>query len=1319
MQRIRKSIILISLWILAIAANAQQILPFSQHIETGSKTIFCIFKDADGIWWNGTSQGLFTTAQLMGYANHVYSRHPELENNIVQIQQDNIGRLWLMTQANKYMIYTPRTNELITDTEQYLQQMDIKVWYEFRAYVDKEGKVWFYKDRNLYVHDFSSGKTKFFSLPASSGRIIGVTDVGKRCVVLTEKAAYMTATALNRIRPVFLVHTPASFLYDQALCELTGKGDLWVYSNSQLYTYFVQQKKWVKRSEVIPDVNTILRLPNDRVYISTTNTGIYVYDAHGKWETHVFQSQPLVNGLVNNHIRCMFYDPQSNVIAVSYHKNDVTLFQADSHELREHYVQWGGNMYHVEDIISFAPADKESVWVGTEDNGVYRVKTDGSDKILENRFPKTTITAILQDSKGKLWAGAYHGGLLCSDGRKFFAGESPYRIIEISQRRFIVLLNGKGLFVFDPQTGDKTPIPTENPWVMDVARKGDYIYVATPKFFYQVNVKTLKSKTIPASAFRHSNFSNGNKAMVADWRGWIWLVNYKGHSPVDIYDTKTGNIFQCQELQDYDISSLREDAHGHLWCATDQGLVVVKVRKNNHAKAVKDKPYVFELYCFGKNFSSLFNHRAMMNVEPSNLIIGTTQGFLLVNYNKLEKSMASDKQKCQMIISSLRINDNYVSPGKEMNGRVLVESDLPYLKYLHLKHYENNVMIECHPKGMVANDLSSYYYKLEGLNKDWLPMDNHIITLSNLPSGKYKLLLKEQDVNHHDYQEIVLMTIEVDSSFWNSAWAYCLYLLVLGGMGFFGYRYIRRRQEFRNKVREIKAAADHEKEVNEMKLQFFTNISHDLRTPLTLIITPVENLMNTVKDSELQQTLSIIYRNAKSLFGLVNQILDFRKLETTNGQLNLSYGDVVTFIRERFEGFQLMADQQKLTMTFESYQDTLDLAFDKDKLGKVITNLLSNAIKYTPEGGKIGVRIFKSDEHLCVEVWDTGVGVPDTEKQRIFDKFYVLTKAKNKFSSTGLGLHIVKEYADLWGGRVEVVDNQPQGVCFKVFIPMLHLSELQQTSEIKSETSTQSLTVEARDATILLVEDNPELLGYMAKVLSREYHVCQATDGRQALQVLQGTEVDVIVSDVMMEGMDGYELCKSVKSNINTSHIPFLLLTAKAMSQDEIKGLELGANDYMTKPFNFDILRLRIRGLLDRVKLARERIENDEEIKPSEVTVTTLDEQLLADTIRVVEENMGDAKFNVDDLSVKLCMHRTNLYKKLQFITGKTPSQFIRMMRLKRGKQLLSRGNVLISQVAYEVGFNDPKKFARYFKEKFGMYPSEYAKEMELKDKKS
>ena len=1332
MQQIRNFILFLGLWLTSLVAQAQQILPFSQHFETGSRTIFCTFRDADGIWWNGTSQGLFTSAQLMGSANRVYKRHPELENNIVQIQQDNMGRLWLKTQANKYMIYTPRTNELIYDVEKYLREANLRnVKYDFRTHIDAEGKAWIYKDRMLYVHDFRNHVTKFLILPASTGRIIGIANCGKRSVVLTEKAAYLTSSVMGKIRPVLFTRTPESFQYGQTLCEMNSKGDLWVYANSHLYTYFAHSKTWKLRQEIVPDVTSILRLPDDQFYIATSNTGIFVYDSKGNLKSHVFQSLPLVNGLVNNHIQSLFYDPQSHVIAVAYHKHDMSLFLADSHELREHYVQWSGNHFNVEDIICFAPADEQSVWVGTEDNGAYRIMTDGSDKIVENRFPKTAVTVLMKDKQGKLWAGIYHGGLCCSDGEKFFPGESPYHIIEVSPRRLIVLLNGKGIFALDPQTGQTTPIPTENPWIMDLAQMGNYIYAATPLFLYQINMYTLKSTTIPASAFKHSNFSNANKTLLADRRGWIWLVNYKGHSPVDIYDTKTGRTFQCRQLQDYDISSLREDGHGHIWFATDQGMVIVRVNKNKDEKISAEEPYSFDLYCFGKKATSFFNLRAMMNVDRSRLMVGTTQGFRLLDVNQLEKSIVSNQITHQMIISSLRVNDNYVSPGMEMDGRVLVSSDLPYLKDLHLRYYENNLLIECHPKGLEVNELSSYKYKLEGLNKEWLPMENHIITLSNLPSGKYKLLLKKQDINHHENQEIVLLNIEIDSPIWSTGWAYCLYLIIVALLCYFRYRYYHRRQKFREKMREIRAAAKHEKEVNDMKLQFFTDISHDLRTPLTLIITPVETLMNTVKDADMQLTLSIIYRNARNLFGLVNQILDFRKLERSSGQLNLSYGDVVAFVREKMVGFQLMAKGQNLSMTFESDMDKFLLAFDKDKLSKVINNLLSNAINYTPSEGEIGIRMMRKENQLCMEVWDTGNGIPKEERPHIFERFYASARAGGKFASSGLGLNIVKEFADLWGGKVELEDNLPKGTRFKVYLPISQQEIEKQQGKLEqqgkqnlqdskeADLKSCALPLEKRNATILLVEDNVDLLTYMSHVLSREYNVCQATDGNQALQVLKGSEVDLIISDVMMKGMDGYELCRTLKSDINTSHIPIILLTAKTMSMDEIKGLELGASDYITKPFNFDVLRLRIRALLDSIQQARNRIVSDEEIKPSEVTVTTLDEQLLADIIHIIEENMGDAKFNVDDLSVKLCMHRTNLYKKLQFITGKTPAQFIRMMRLKRGKQLLSRGNVLISQVAYEVGFNDPKKFSRYFKEEFGMYPSEYAKEMERRGERA
>lgn len=1214
------------------------------------------------------------------------------------------------------MIYNPKNNALIADVETYLQKQGVKVWYDFRVFIDDEGKVWFYKGHILYVCDFKKRETSKMVLPAWSGCIIGISCNRGQASIVTQKAIYQSSASMAKLHPSFWAHTPIVFQYDMALVDRSQKGDVWVYSKGKLFTYFSKDRVWKERKEVVPDVPALFRLPNDHLCVATSTTGILVYDGNGKFVRQLYQSLPVLNGLVSNHIQSLYYDAQTHAIVVGYNKHGMTFFLADSYDLGEHRVQWNTNMFRVEDVISFAPADGNSVWMGTEDNGIYRVRTDGTDQILENKFPKLAATAVLQDAKGKVWVGAYRKGLLCSDGRQFLQGESPYKIMEIGAHRFIVLLNGKGLMAFNPENGKTIPIPTENPWVMDVARAGRFLYAATPDGLYRIDVRTLKQVVVPASVFKNSSFGNGNRTLLADSRGLVWLVSHKGRSFVDVYDTKARCTFQVSQLKDYDISSLREDKHGHIWCATDRGLVLLKVKPRKSGGRCF---YSFELYCYGKKNTSMFNYRAMMNLGANRLLVGTTQGFLLVDVQRLEKSISKKVESQQLVISSLRINGNYVSPGKVMNGRVLAQSDLPFLKELHLKSNENNIMLECFPKDLFSNGQSLYAYQLEGASKEWIPIENHFINLSNLLPGKYRLLVREQDVNHGGYQPRTLLLIEIASPFWKSSWAYFCYVLLSLMGSFLVYKYYRKRQESRRKLQAMRLAAEQEKKLNEMKLRFFTNISHDLRTPLTLIITPVEDMMNTVKDRSLRHVLGIVYHNAKQLFRLVNQILDFRKLENGATSLNLSYGDMVGFVKEVLQEYSLFAQEQKLSLSFETDADKLEMAFDKGKVEKVIHNLLSNAIKYTPAGGKVGVRLSHTESLLCLECWDTGIGISDEDKPHVFERFYMNGSQNGKFESSGIGLNIVKDFVELWHGRVEVLDNHPQGTIFRVTIPIMDGPVDGQLSREESETTTSQLPIVKTQAKVLLVEDNADLLDYLSRMLSREYEVYQATDGKQALDVIKGTDVDIVISDVMMNGMDGLQLCKHLKGDINTSHIPIILLTAKAMTQDEVEGLSLGASDYLTKPFNLDILRLRIRSILERISQARTKINEEDEINPSEVTVTTLDEQLLADVIRIVEENMGDTNFNVEELSEKLCMHRTNLYKKMQFISGKSPAQFIRMMRLKRGKQLLSRGNVLISQVAYQVGFNDPKKFAKYFKEEFGMYPSEYAKSMSKVDRKS
>lgn len=882
-----------------------------------------MMKDADGILWVGTSLGLMTSAQLV--ANNGYVRYPQLNNVIQGIQQDNLKRLWLRTQSNGYMIYSPRTNELIPDARTYLQGKGLPVWGDMRVELDADGKAWAYAGYHIWIYDSKTHFRKTLTLPKKTGQIVGVKADKKGVIVVTQGAIYLSSSKDNEIQPRFYAKSPCWQNINKKIVDRAPNGTLWLYTDLHLWSFSDHEKSWKWHQEVLPDVTCMLR-PQGGEYllVGTTNNGIYVFDQTDKEMYHGYKQLPLRDGLANNHIEALYYNHENEALAVAYHKHDLSIFNMNPQQFRNHYLQSKENMFLPEDVISFCKGNDNTVWMGTEDNGIYRVKVDGTDEMLENRYPKTAATMVFQDSEGKLWTGLYHQGLLCSDGRRFFQGWAPYHIIEISPTRFFVLINGEGLWMLNPKTGDKKRIPMENYWLMDMARVGDKVYTATPKFLYIVDIHTLIAEKVPAAKFRNSDFKDGNKVMLADRRGWLWLVNYKGHSPVDIYDTKTGHIFQCEQLTPYEVYSLEEDAHGHVWCATDRGLVLVKLDKNK-----ADKGNVFEVHCFGKKSNVLYNFRTMRRVG-NQLAIGHTDGFHLVDPDILEKSIAHARPSERLVLAALRINEKYLSPGKELDGKVLINSDLPYVEHLDLAYDQNNLMLECHPKTFIVNERSSYSYRLKGLDEEWTPMDNHTITLSNLPPGDYRLLIKESDVNKHDFAEYELLSITIRPPFWRTIWAYLIYILLIGGMAILIIRYYQNRKKYRNQINELMLKAE------------------------------------------------------------------------------------------------------------------------------------------------------------------------------------------------------------------------------------------------------------------------------------------------------------------MQAG-----------------------------------------------------------------------------ITPTQVEPVTMDEKLIADAVRIVEENMGDANFSVEELSEKLSMHRTNLYKKLQFLTGKTPSQFIRLMRLKRGKQLLSKGNVLISQVAYEVGFNDPKKFARYFKEEFGMLPSEYVKQQE------
>lgn len=619
---------------------------------------------------------------------------------------------------------------------------------------------------------------------------------------------------------------------------------------------------------------------------------------------------------------------------------------------------------------------------------------------------------------------------------------------------------------------------------------------------------------------------------------------------------------------------------------------------------------------------------------------------------------------------------------------------------------------------------TQYMYKLEGFNNDWLtlPVGVHNVTFTNLAPGKYVLRVKA--INSDGYVGIKEATlgIVVNPPFWMSWWAYLLYAAGLVVVLFLArYRMLKRERE-KFHLQQIENEVAKNEEINNMKFRFFTNVSHELRTPLTLIISPLEGMLKETTD-ELQSTrLQLMYRNAQRLLHLVNQLLDFRKGEMSTHQLSLSEGDIISYVHSVCNSFLLMADKKHIQFSFFSGIDTFSMAFDADKVGKIVMNLLSNAFKFTPEGGRVTVMIEHvtgTPDTLEIKIADTGIGISDVDKEHIFDRFYQADhKGVEETTGNGIGLSLVRDFVTLHEGEVKVFDNIGTGSVFVIQFPVKHVETQvqlpEETGMSVGDEEDREMKEEVREETgrkdfplLLVVDDNEDFRIFMRYSLELQYRVKLAVNGNEAWEMMQEELPDLVISDVMMPQMDGNELCRLIKQDKRIAHIPVILLTARQNTEAKLEGLQTGADDYVTKPFNMTILVLRIRKLIELSRYHRVT-QGMIDPAPSEIVITSLDEKLIEKAIKYVEDNMSRTELSVEELSRELGMSRVHLYKKLLQITGKTPIEFIRVIRLKRAAQLLRESQLHVSEVAFEVGFNNPKYFSRYFKDEFGVLPSVY-----------
>ena len=1310
-----KMVVMLLLPVLSQAEEAKYIF---EHMQTSNHWINDIYQDRDGFMWVSARSGLY---RYHGDGSADYEVISE-GKVFYDISQDADGVMWLMS-SEGLVSYDPATCRMM-DVSMTSEILSAQNWVNCFEISDNND-FWWNESGSIYVR---SAQTKEKVLAGvCEGGVCDLHIKNGIVHVLTEKGTIyrfsLDSTGIVIELPPLMIHEH-EVDYDhgfqhmfvdssQSIWVSQGAYGVWLCRNGGkdiLHLYHGQSDNSIQRGYI----NSIIEDTDGNIWLSSDHGGISVCDKTGKVLSRLVNHPTDGNSLASNSIYTLYCDDSGNVW-VGYTKNGLSIYRGKNKVWSMLHVRSLHERNLNDDINSTCEDAEGNIWLGTDGYGLIKLDPETGEETLytsdNSCLGSNVITDIHCDHKGRIWVGTFYGGLSCIEDNRirtwrygaedsFLASDNIWSIDHDAEGRIWLGTLGGGVQSYDPESGEVNcyrsgPGGLSNDAVHDIDCTEDgKVYVATAYGLSIIDSHTGNVDIVVSDNMTLKSIIN----VMRDSRGLVWL-NEDGI--LQVYDPKKGTFHTPHHQSLNAVRGIMEGYDNMVWAITDNGMCRLQVYRS-----VEDG-YAFDVvsFSFPQCDNLHFNQRSVCMTSDGDFIVGSYCGFMRFRQDQFAQQNISTDVNVRL--TGLYLGNQKIEPGQEYNGSVILDKALGYTDNVRLSHDISVVSVAFSCLDYFSVIDTPLYYRMVGISPEWIRTEGRAgkITFTNLRPGRYRLYITSDT---SDLSKSILLSIRVMPPWWLSWWAIVLYVSVLAAAAFIGNRiYIKRKIEKQIRLEQaIKQERRHY--VDEMKMQFFTNVSHDFRTPLTLIMTPIEDLLEKHPDKRGDTFLMTIYRNAQKLLNLVNEVLDLRKMEMYGSHLNLASADLVVTVKETVDSFMLMAESQGITLGFESEPETLVFDFDSAKISKVLTNLLSNAFKFTPQGGCITVEVSLSgNENVFISVKDTGCGIPDKAKRRIFDRFYQL---KNSPAGSGIGLHVVNEFVLLHGGEVSVSDNIPVGTVFTVNLPVRFIAEDVEymTGGRYDNLSAGPENVSDKRSTILIADDNDDFRAFMCASLGEEYNVLSASDGAEALKVVEANDIDVVISDVMMPGIDGNEFCRKMKSDINTSHIPIILLTAKMMKEDECYGLESGADDYLTKPFNMSILRLRVAKFIEWKKRAKRIFENELEVTTDQITITTLDDRLLQQAINIINENIANPDFSVADLSSALCMHRTSLYKKLVYITGKTPVEFIRSMRLKRAASLLLADGVYISEIAFMVGFNSPKVFAGHFKDEFGCSPTEY-----------
>ena len=1331
-------VLLLSSWMVVAQSYQFKHLEVSDGLSNNSVNTIC--KDRDGFMWFGTTTGL---NRYDGYTFKIY-QHAENDpgslpdNYITDIVEMPDGRFWVNT-GRGYVLFDKEQDCFITDVTGFMKNLESGGVPE-QVFVDREGNTCLSVAGEGCYRYKEGGKRLFFSYVEHSLPEHGVTQIAEcsdgllliyntGLLVCLDRATLAIKWKSDEIKK----YIPAGKTIEFSLF-VDRDNCIWAYSLMGIWAYDCGTKSWRTDLTAIwssrPDViiHAVAQDIEGRIWVGKDYDGIDVLEKETGKVTSLVAHDDNGRSLPHNTIYDLYAD-RDGIMWVGTYKKGVSYYSESIFKF---------NMYEWGDITCIEQADENRLWLGTNDHGILlwnrsTGKAEPFWRDAEGQLPNPVVS-MLKSKDGKLWVGTFNGGLYCMDGSRVrsykegvgntLASNNVWALVEDDKGRIWIASLGGGLQCLEPVSGTFETYTSSNSALLE-NNVTSLCWVDNNTLFFGtanqgVGMMDMRTREIKKIQGQSGNVKLSNDAVnhvYKDSRGLVWIATREG---LNVYDTRRHvflDLSSVAEAKGNFIAAITEDQERNMWVSTSRKVIRVTVASDGKGS------YLFDSRAYNSEDGLQncdFNQRSIKTLHNGIIAIGGLYGVNVfapdhIRYNKMLPNV---------MFTGLSLFDEAVKVGQSYGGRVLIEKELNDVENVEFDYKQNIFSVSFASDNYNLPEKTQYMYKLEGFNNDWLtlPLGVHNVTFTNLAPGKYVLRVKA--INSDGYVGIKEATlgIVVNPPFWMSWWAYLLYAVGLVVVLFLArYRMLKRERE-KFHLQQIENEVAKNEEINNMKFRFFTNVSHELRTPLTLIISPLEGMLKETTD-ELQSTrLQLMYRNAQRLLHLVNQLLDFRKGEMSTHQLSLSEGDIISYVHSVCNSFLLMADKKHIQFSFFSGIDTFSMAFDADKVGKIVMNLLSNAFKFTPEGGRVTVMI----EHVAgtpdileIKIADTGIGISDVDKEHIFERFYQADhKGVEETTGNGIGLSLVRDFVTLHEGEVKVFDNIGMGSVFVIQFPVKHVETQVQLPEETGvpvgDEEDKEMKEEAREEMerknfplLLIVDDNEDFRIFMRYSLELQYRVKLAVNGKEAWEMMQEELPDLVISDVMMPQMDGNELCRLIKQDKRTAHIPVILLTARQNTEAKLEGLQTGADDYVTKPFNMTILVLRIRKLIELSRYHRVT-QGMIDPAPSEIVITSLDEKLIEKAIKYVEDNMSRTELSVEELSRELGMSRVHLYKKLLQITGKTPIEFIRVIRLKRAAQLLRESQLHVSEVAFEVGFNNPKYFSRYFKDEFGVLPSVY-----------